>query len=93
MPNDVVRVAADCPLCDALWNLLDRAFTTDRQTDITANEVEHFLAGVCVWWVAQSLAQFDGKVEPLFTCLKNALQEHGIIVTAMADSRPGARPS
>jgi hypothetical protein len=92
MAIKVVRGDADCPLCQALWDLLDYSFT-ERPASVTAEDAEHFLASVCVWWVAQSLAQCDGRVAPLLRCLSNALREHGYDVTAIPDSRPGARPS
>lgn len=95
MPIEVVRVPADCVLCEATWDLLDQALASGRLfPDVTADDVEHFLTSVLVWWVAQTLAQFDGKVEPLFLCLINALKEQGINVVAMplptgqADAKP-----
>lgn len=64
-----------------------------RPPDVTTEGAEHFLAGVCVWWVARALAQFGGKEGPLFRCLTNTFAEHGIQVTPIQESRPGARPS
>lgn len=92
MTIPVVRPDADCPLCEELWNLLDLAFSTPvRPAEISKVKVEHFLAGVLVWWVARSLAMCDGDARPLFLCLVNALREHGIhAIVTQASSDEGA---
>jgi hypothetical protein len=82
MPLNVER-KADCPLCEALWNQLDQMQLQLSSTD----GQEHLLASIGSWWVANSLALFNGNPMPMMNALMNCLAENGIRSEVIKETR------